>query len=197
MPKGIPLTEEEQIRRRREIFDAAVHLFLEKGFNETSLRAIAQAAGVGKSTLYDYFRTKDDILLSVLEDELHSLTGKAQEIARQEIGADEKLLQIIFAYMRYLAANEDFFMKLSLEVQRMAQGSQVRILRMRHAYQDVIRAVIEAGIQDGVFRPIDPLLATRIILTAVSPAIYTTRPSGTRDQMMDGALSLLMQGLLA
>jgi len=57
--------------------------------------------------------------------------------------------------------------------------------------------VIEAGIQDGVFRPIDPLLATRIILTAVSPAIYTTRPSGTRDQMMDGALSLLMQGLLA
>jgi len=79
----------------------------------------------------------------------------------------------------------------------MAQGSQVRILRMRHAYQDVIRAVIEAGIQDGVFRPIDPLLATRIILTAVSPAIYTTRPSGTRDQMMDGALSLLMQGLLA
>ena len=37
MPKGIPLTEEEQFRRRKEIFDASVHLFLDKGFNETSM----------------------------------------------------------------------------------------------------------------------------------------------------------------
>jgi AcrR family transcriptional regulator len=54
MPKGIPLTEEEQARRRKEIFHASVHLFLSKGFNETSMR-IAEAAGIGKSTLYDYF----------------------------------------------------------------------------------------------------------------------------------------------
>jgi len=63
MPKGIPLTEAEQIRRRHEIFDASVKLFLKNGFQETSMREIAETAGIGKSTLYDYFKTKDEILV--------------------------------------------------------------------------------------------------------------------------------------
>src|SRR5512138_2753562 len=89
MPKGIPLTEEEQARRRKEIFHASVHLFLNKGFNETSMREIAEAAGIGKSTLYDYFRTKDEILLSFVEDEIQRLTEQTKEIAKQEVGAQE------------------------------------------------------------------------------------------------------------
>ena len=99
MPKGIPLTEEEQARRRKEIFNASVHLFLQKGFNETSMREIAEAAGIGKSTLYDYFPSKDDILLSFVEDELENLTKRGQDIAKQNVGADEKLRQIMFDYM--------------------------------------------------------------------------------------------------
>ncbi|PKO15204.1 MAG: hypothetical protein CVU39_11385 [Chloroflexi bacterium HGW-Chloroflexi-10] len=197
MPKGTPLTEEEQTRRRREIFDAAVHLFLEKGFNETSMREIAEAAGAGKSTLYDYFSSKDEILLSVVEEELNNLTRHAQAIAREPIATQEKLRQVIFAYMDYLVANEAFYMKLSLEVQRMAQISQVRIQQARHMYQDVIQGLIETGIQEGSLRQTDPLLASRILLTALSPAVYTTRPSGTRTQMMEAAFNLLMNGLQA
>ena len=63
MPKGIPLTEEEQANRRHEIFHKVVHVFAKKGFHETSMREIAASAGLGKSTLYDYFKTKDEILL--------------------------------------------------------------------------------------------------------------------------------------
>ncbi len=197
MPKGIPLTREEQARRQREIFTAAMKLFVEKGFNETTMREIADAASVGKSTLYDYFPTKDDILLAVIEEELHTLTEKAREIAAQSIPTGDKFRKIIYSYFDYLAANEHFFMKLSLEVQRMAQISQARIQKKRHAYQDLIGSVIEEGIEEGYFRPIDPLLAARIILTALTPAIYTTRKTSTRDQMMDDAFSLLLNGLQA
>jgi len=195
MPKGIPLTEEEQNRRRREIFGTAVHLFLEKGFNETSMREIAEAAGVGKSTLYDYFPTKDDILLSMVENELRDLTIKAEAIASQPIDTVEKFKQITFGYLEYLASNEDFYMKLSLEVQRLAQTSLARIQVQRHAYQNVICNVIEAGIQEGRFRPTDSLLAARIFITALSPAVYTTRPSGSREKMMAAAVDLLLNGL--
>ena len=70
MPKGIPLTDEELDRRRHEIFDRSVDLFFEKGFRETSMREIAEAAGMGKSSLYDYFETKDEILVWAVEDEM-------------------------------------------------------------------------------------------------------------------------------
>ena len=63
MPKGIPLTQNELEQRRQEIFDATVNLFLEKGFYETSMREVAEAAGIGKSTLYDYFPSKDEIIV--------------------------------------------------------------------------------------------------------------------------------------
>ena len=48
MPKGIPLTEEEQAKRRHEIFHQVVGVFLKKGFQETSMREIAEAAGLGQ-----------------------------------------------------------------------------------------------------------------------------------------------------
>ena len=197
MPKGIPLTEEEQERRRKEIFDASVHLFLNKGFSETSMREIAEAAEIGKSTLYDYFPSKDDILLSFIEDELQRLTEGLSEIANQNIGTLEKLRQMMFAYMEYLAKNEDFYLKLSLEVQRMAQQSVERIQRKRHALQDLLRGIIEAGIREGCFRPVDSLLATRVILTAMTPAVYTTRPTIPRQQMIEDAFTLLLKGIQA
>lgn len=197
MPKGIPLTEEEQARRRKEIFNASVHLFLNKGFNETSMREIAEAAGIGKSTLYDYFPSKDDILLSFIEDELQKLTEEVEEIANRKVETLEKLRQVMFAYMEYLATNEDFYMKLSLEVQRLAQESLERIQRKRHALQDMVRSIIEEGIREGCFRPVDSLLATRVIFNALTPAVYTTRPSGSRKQMMENAFILLLKGIQA
>lgn len=197
MPKGIPLTEEEQARRRKEIFHASVHLFLNKGFNETSMREIAEAAGIGKSTLYDYFPTKADILLSFVEDELQQLTGRVLEIANQNIGAQEKLRQIMFAYMEYLATNEDFYMKLSVEVQRLAQNSLEQIQRKRHDLQDLLCKIIDEGIREGSFRRVNSLLATRVILSALTPAIYATRPSGSREQMMEEAFTLMLKGIQA
>ena len=60
MPKGIPLTDLELASRRQEIAHIAMQLFIKQGFSETSMREIGDAAGVGKSTLYDYFPSKDD-----------------------------------------------------------------------------------------------------------------------------------------
>jgi AcrR family transcriptional regulator len=195
MPKGIPITEEEQLRRRREIFNASVHLFLSKGFSETSMREIAAAAGVGKSTLYDYFPSKDHVLLSYVEEELQALTGTLQAIAAQETTAQERLQHMVFTYMEYLAANEDFYTRLSSQVQRLALESLERIQRKRHALQDVLRQVVEDGIREGSFRQVDSLLATRVILSALTPAVYATRPSGSRSHMMEEAFTLLLRGL--
>jgi AcrR family transcriptional regulator len=195
MPKGIPLTKEEIKRRRKEIFGAAVHLFLKKGFNETSMREIAAAAGVGKSTLYDYFPTKDEILVSMVEEMLGGLTVQVLEIASGKESAPDRLRRIISAYLDYLVANEDFFLHLSTEVQRLGQASMERIMKARHDYQDAIRAVIDEGIREGAFRKVDSLLATRTILSAFSAAALANRRASSPEQMIDDAFTLLLHGL--
>jgi AcrR family transcriptional regulator len=197
MPKGIPLTEEEQSRRRHEIFAAVVHLFLEKGFNETSMREIAKAAGMGKSSLYDYFKTKDEILLWYFEDEIEDMTLVARDIASQPLTTIDKLRQILGRQLEFLLENKEFYLKLSVEIQRLGTESQRRIQIKRHEYQDLLRSLIEQGIQEGIFRKVDALLATRVLLTALTPVVFTSRPTGTPAEMLDEAFSLFLHGVQA
>jgi AcrR family transcriptional regulator len=197
MPKGIPLTEEEQARRRKEIFDATVHLFIEKGFTETSMREIARAADVGKSTLYDYYQSKDDILISYFSDELDILTKNAQEIIQQEDTVTEKLKKIILMHMRYLVKNKHTFLKLSVEIQRLSLESQDRIQVKRHAYQDLVRALIEEGIRVKEFRSVNALLAARSIFNLLGTAVFTSRPTGSPEEMLDEVLAIFFAGIQA
>jgi TetR/AcrR family transcriptional regulator, cholesterol catabolism regulator len=197
MPKGIPLTDEEQSRKRHEIFAATVHLFLEKGFTETSMREIAEAAGMGKSSLYDYFKTKDEILIWYFEDEIEDMTLMAREIANQPLPAVEKLRQILRKQLELLLENKEFYLKLSVEIQRLGAESQRRIQIKRHEYQDLLRSLIEQGIQEGAFRQVDTLLATRILITALTPVVFTSRPTGTPTEMLDEAFSLFLHGVQA
>ena len=197
MPKGIPLTEEELDRRRHEIFAASVHLFIEKGFRETSMREIGDSAGMGKSTLYDYFKTKDEILLWGVEDQIVDLTAAAQKIANQPAPAMDRLQKIMKNHLEYLIASKELYLKLSFEVQRLAIESQQRIQIKRHTYQDLIRRLIDDGIQEGAFRPVNALLVSRTLITALTPAVYTTRPTGTPQEMLDEALDIIMKGIQA
>jgi len=197
MPKGIPLTEEEQLRRRKEIFDASVHLFLDKGFNETSMREIAEAASVGKSTLYDYFSSKDEILISYFEDEIQKITANAKQINQQDLSISEKLRQIMEMHLAYLVANRLLYLKLTVEAQRLALQSQQQIQIARHAYQDMLRNLIEEGIQKGEFREINPLFAARSIFTLLSTAVFTSRPTGTPEEMLQEALGIFFMGIQA
>ena len=197
MPKGIPLTEEEQELRRHEIFAASAHLFLEKGFTETSMREIAEAAGIGKSTLYDYFKSKDDILVSYFEHELQDITEHAQEIIRQNLGVTEKLRTIMQMHLEYLVENKNVFLQLTLEAQRLSMQSQQQIQTARHAYQDMLRDLIEEGIRLGEFRPVNPLLAARSVFTLLSTAVFTSRPTGTPEEMLEDALVIYFEGIQA
>ena len=195
MPKGIPLTEEEIDRRRHEIFHSSVALILKQGFAGTSMQEIAEAAGVGKSTLYDYFPTKDHVLLFVFEEELDILQEQAEGIAAQGIPVEEKLMKILEAQLEYLLNNKNFFTELSTQVVQLGQAGQQRIMKKRYGYQDLLRGILEQGVREGIFRPVNTRLATRTLLSIMEVLVYTTRPTGTPPEMLADAMDMFMHGI--
>jgi hypothetical protein len=92
-------------------------------------------------------------------------------------------------------SKKEFYLKLSFEVQRLAIESQKSIQRKRHAYQDLIRQLIDEGIREGAFREVDSLLVTRVLITALTPTVFTSRPTGTPEEMLDTALDVIMDGI--
>ena len=65
-----PEREQKKAKTRKAILEAAVQLFSKKGFDKTSIDELAKEAGIGKGTIYTYFKTKTDILKAFCEDEL-------------------------------------------------------------------------------------------------------------------------------
>ena len=195
MPKGIPLSEAELSQRRREIFNAAVNLFLEKGFQETSMREIAEAAGMGKSSLYDYFKTKDEILAFVIEEETIILTKQAQAIARQNISPEIRLKQIMELHVNFMQENAHLFSRLSAEALRLKPESQKGIQQTRYAYQDLVAVIIQEGIAAGRFREMAPLHAARLLINSLLSVLYTTRPTGSTETMLDETVEIFLHGL--
>jgi AcrR family transcriptional regulator len=195
MPKGIPLTEEEQANRRREIFNAAVNLILEKGFQETSMREIAEAAGMGKSSLYDYFKTKDEILMFVIEEEGLIVINQAQAIACLDIPPEARLKQILEMQLDFLQANNNLLLQLSVESQRLKPESQKRIRERRYEYQDLVAAIIQEGISKGCFRPVNALNAARLLVNSMISILYTTRPTGSAEEMLDEMVEIFLNGI--
>ena len=197
MPKGIPLTQAELEQRQQEIADIAVPLFIEQGFNETSMRQIAQAIGLGKSTLYDYFPSKDDIIVYVVQEHIALLIQRAENMIAEEGDAAEHLREVMQMQLAFSLENKAFYMRVMFEAQRLKVESQRRIQTHRYAYQDLIKSLIEAGIEQGSFRPVDATMAMKTIISMMTPVIYTSRPSGTPAEMLDEGLDLILNGLQA
>lgn len=195
MPKGIPLTPEDQAVRRREIVAAAARLFLDKGFQETSLREIAQAAGMGKSSLYDYFTTKDEILVFVIVEQTLLLTEQAQAIARLNLPPGERLKQMMARHLEFFQANKSMLTRLTAEAQRLRPESQRAIQEKRYAYQDLVAAVIQEGITQGCFRAVNPLLSARLLINSLVSVLYTTRPAGSPQAMLDEVVDIILTGI--
>lgn len=197
MPKGIPLTEEEIRRRRREVFRAALPVMTQKGFSATSMREIADAAGIGKSTLYDYFRTKDEVLLFAIEEAMDSMYSGALEIRNQPLPAIEKLYAIMKQELETILQSKEFFMQIMVEAQKLGMHSQQRVIQMRYTYQDLIRGVIEQGVIEGSFRKVNSLLVARILINAMSNVVYATRPTGSPEEMLKEVFEFTLMGVVA
>ena len=195
MPKGIPLTEEEIERRRHEIFHSSVALILKQGFAGTSMQEIAQAAGVGKSTLYDYFPTKDHVLLFVLEEELDILHEQSKGIAAQDSPLEEKLTRILEKQLEFLLNNKNFLVEISMQTMQMGKDGQESVMKRRYAYQDLLRGILDQGVREGVFRPVNTRLATRAMSEMMEVLVYTTRPTGTPWEMLGDVLDMFMHGI--
>jgi hypothetical protein len=57
--------------------------------------------------------------------------------------------------------------------------------------------LIEEGIREGRFRKVDPLLAARMLINTMAPVVFTSRPTGTAQEMLDKTLDVFLNGLHA
>jgi len=139
--------------RRLKILDAAARQFDEVGYHNTSMNAIAAASGIRKPTLYHYFTSKTEILLGVHDVLIDHMLEMHQEVAdSSDLTPSQKIYEIIrdilslqITHRGYVKAYVENTGELTTEMRR-------DVNRRRRRYQDLLRQVLQSGIDGGQFR---------------------------------------------
>src|SRR5437870_10257425 len=94
---------------RKRIVTAALSLFQTKGFDATTTKAIARKAGIAEGTVFNYFRTKEDIALYFFEQEVDQAVASVRDNPRlQKAPLEEKLFALVHNQLEFLAPYERF-----------------------------------------------------------------------------------------
>jgi Transcriptional regulator len=196
MPKGIILTPEQQTARREEIIAVALRLIEENGFPKTSMREIAVLANMGKSSLYDFFKTKDEIVVYAVEKEIEETIQKVQRIIAEESSPEQCLRKIMLNHLEVPKQYRTVLMWLNTESDYLEEEYQKRLKTARYAYQDIIKTVIENGVSAGIFRKTDTNLMARLLINSVIAIVYTSRPSASPEKMLEETMNIFLHGIM-
>jgi AcrR family transcriptional regulator len=102
------IREAKKQKTKKAILEAAIFLFSDNGYENTSIENIAKIAGVGKGTVYGYFQTKKEILKAFFEYELEQIHMKLVSSSNQDTPILEQMLTIYMTEFHHVTQNKEF-----------------------------------------------------------------------------------------
>jgi AcrR family transcriptional regulator len=166
-------------QRRREILDSATHLFRERGFDVTTVQAIAGRAGVAAGTVYLYFPSKEAILVALQEDFEGGLLDRFAEIAEQvlaeeasrgeDVGYQEVAERLIDGIVGYGLDRRAVCEIMARHAGRAGIASDDPLLA--GGLTELLARVIREGVRLGYIHTSDPEMAAYLLNLAAVTAI--------------------------
>ena len=153
--------------RRVEILKSAAAAFRRRGYHGASVDEIASALAMTKGNLYYYFRNKEDILYACHEYSLDILLDLMREVLGEAVPADQKLRKLILAFV-HLILDELQGTALTLDPEALSAPLLAKIIAKRDEFDRGMRAIIQQGLDEGVFGSGDPKMIEFAIMGAVN-----------------------------
>lgn len=197
MPKII-----DKKKKAKTISTAALKVFREMGYHNTRMTDIAEAASIGKGTIYEYFKDKADILGFAFEDYFNSFTDGALQAMNRTARPMEKLILLVDFALAHAAEWEDHC---SVYVDyfgeaRTEQESRFSLAGIYKDMKDILTELIEEGQTAGeIDRGFNPLVLAELLVSMFDGIIIHRVLEGQgmdRDLIRKSAVRLIRRGLL-
>lgn len=195
-----PAPTELDISQR--ILAAAQHLFARKGFDKTTTRQLAEAAGVAEGTVFRHFESKKAILVAVVTQGWSELlTDLLTELS--EMGSYKAVAKVMRRRMLNLNQQADLMRVCFMEAQfhpDLRDRIQAEVITKMTG---VVEAFIQTGIDRGIYRPLDPKRVARVFLGMFMIAGFsqdtlmeTQSPPKFQQDMAETLADIFLHGIL-
>jgi AcrR family transcriptional regulator len=201
---------EPKFRRRAEdrpdeVLDAALALFVAKGYAHTSVAEIARAAGISKGAVYLYFPSKQAILEGLVRRAVTPVATRALASADLAQGDMRKVLSAALHGIAQGLADPNTFAVPKIVIREAVVAPEIADMYRRAVFDTVLPAaigLIEAAIASGQMRKVDPELTLRsvmgpVVLHILLSEVFGIRPEGglALDRLVENHLDILFNGL--
>jgi TetR/AcrR family transcriptional regulator len=187
--------------RRSQLLDAARERFGKHGLAGTTVDGIAKSAGVAKGTVYLYYKSKEDILRHVLDEDLRQLHDDTVPIITGDGSIEEKLKRFVFSALTFFDLKRDFFEQVHFEM-----GTDVR-KKCQQKLEVVFRAQVDSWEQTlaeaqraGIVGDLN-LTASALMIVALASGLAKQRlrgwTSGPIEELAEHTSRTLWKGLAA
>ncbi|MFV0592460.1 MAG: TetR/AcrR family transcriptional regulator [Draconibacterium sp.] len=181
------------------IIEAAARTFDKYGFKKTTMDDIAYAAGKGKSSLYYYFKNKEEVFEAVVEHEAEYLKAEIYEALNNVETAVDKLRNYILIRMRRFVSRGNLYKALTDNF--LTTFSFIEKIRNRHREWELqtLTDILEKGIAQKEFKPVDIEFMSNALLTAMigfeMPLLKKTETETEFDKKINDVTNMLFFGI--
>ena len=211
MPKISPkarraLTEE----RRKQILDAAAQVFAEKGFDRATIADIARAAGVAEGSIYNYFKNKGDLLVSIprqaVELPLANVSERMSLLATAPVPPEEMLKMVAHNIAKTAQQNGPIFRILISTLPTMNKATRDKYLNQVVLYaMTILGKYFKEQIKNGVFRSdLDADMLARAFFGMFFSFLMIREvlqsdeeKTWSYDQIIDALVPLFLRGIMS
>lgn len=187
-------------KTREKLVDVARQLFAKQGLEDTTMNDIAVASGKGRRTLYTYFKNKEEIYWAVIEGELERLSERMNEVARQSMEPEDKLVEIVYTHLNMIKEavqrngnlRAEFFRNIIM-VEKVRKNFDMTELKL-------FNAIMAEGVRSGKFEIDSIPLCANILHFSIKgleiPYIYGRLAQGLPSGMSRGIVQKLIHKAL-
>ncbi|CAM3836503.1 TetR/AcrR family transcriptional regulator [Mesobacillus zeae] len=188
------------LKRRNQMIKGAVTLFKEKGFHRTTTREIARASGFSIGTLYEYIRTKEDVLYLVCDSIYDEVRDQLQQSFDPNQGTLESLRLVIDYYFKVMDELQDEVLVMYQEAKSLSKDALPYVLKkeleMVGMFEDTIRRCVENGELDLTEKQVK-IIAHDIFVQGQMWAFrrWVLQKLYTLDEYIELQTDLLLEGI--
>lgn len=174
--EGISRKEREYLAHREEILSAAEKVFAAKGFFPTTMSDIARKAEFGTGTLYKYFKSKEELYFTLIEEKVEEINRLVNAEFSQKTSALERIRKVLGLQFEFIERNRDFFRIYISERNRFEWTVKDDLGKGLHekmvTYIHILAEVTRQGIKEGEFKSMNPMDLAHALVGMVNSFVF-------------------------
>jgi AcrR family transcriptional regulator len=195
-----PTQARERPEHSERILKEAANLFVQRGYDGVSMREIAEACSLSKAGIYYHFKDKEDLFIALLNANLDQLTALLAQACQDNPSARQRLSQFSQALFTQMDHNQRAMIRIASQEMNKLSPSTRSVFSRRYQtdFIDALAAIFAEGVRQDELRPVDPNLATWVLLGMLYPFFAPGGDAHPQSALnvVEGAMAIFFHGIL-